>query len=166
MRPAKTQINLGIRPVLSESSLSAWRKLGFLATHWAHSEDSYQTGRMPRLICVFAGRTVIVLVLSWGGQMLVLFYLILWSLHLCEREPASTCMSTFCGFKVTLALPLWVGWNIVFLNSSKEHMSRLMRLWYFSSSVNSFFKRAFARCLIVFFFFFVVFFLSDTSSLS
>ena len=39
MRPAKTQISLGVRPVWSESSLSAWRKLGFLATHWAHSED-------------------------------------------------------------------------------------------------------------------------------
>ena len=58
VRPAKTQISLGIRPVWSESSLSAWRKLGSLATHWAHSEDSDQTGRMPRLIWVFAGRTV------------------------------------------------------------------------------------------------------------
>ena len=58
VRPAKTQISLGIRPVWSESSLSAWRELGSLATHWAHSEDSDQTtGRMPRLICVFAGRT-------------------------------------------------------------------------------------------------------------
>ena len=39
VRPANTQISLGIRPVWSESSLSAWRKLGFLATQWAHSED-------------------------------------------------------------------------------------------------------------------------------
>ena len=57
VRPAKTQISLGIRPVWPASSLSAWRKLGFLATHWAQSEDSDQTGRMPRLIWVFAGRT-------------------------------------------------------------------------------------------------------------
>ena len=35
VRPAKTQISLGIRPVWSQSSLSAWRKLGSLATHWA-----------------------------------------------------------------------------------------------------------------------------------
>ena len=55
--PAKTQISLGIRPVWSESSLSAWRNLGSLASHCAHSEDSDQTGRMPRLIWVFAGRT-------------------------------------------------------------------------------------------------------------
>ena len=57
VRPVKTQISLGIRPVWSVSSLSAWRKLGSLATHWVHSEDSDQTGQMPRLIWVFAGRT-------------------------------------------------------------------------------------------------------------
>ena len=56
VRPMKTQISLGIRPVWSESSLSARTKLDSLATHWAHSEDSDQTGRMPRLIWVFAGR--------------------------------------------------------------------------------------------------------------
>ena len=44
-------------PVWSESSLYAWRKLGSLATYWAHSKDSDLTGRMPRLIWVFAGRT-------------------------------------------------------------------------------------------------------------
>ena len=57
VRPAKTQTSLGVRPVWSESSLSAWRKLQSLATHWAHSKDSDQTGQMPRLIWVFAGRT-------------------------------------------------------------------------------------------------------------
>ena len=66
--PAKTQIRLGIRPVWSESSLCAWRNLGSLATHWAHSEDSYQIGRMPRLIWVFAGCTVTLLVLSCRGS--------------------------------------------------------------------------------------------------
>ena len=68
VRPVKTQISLGIRPVWSESSLSAWRKLGSLATHWAHSKDSDQTGQMPRLIWVFAGPTVILLVLSRGSS--------------------------------------------------------------------------------------------------
>ena len=68
VRPAKIQISLGIRPVWSESSLSARRKIGSLATHWAHSEDSDQTGRMPRLIWVVDGRTGILLVLSWGGS--------------------------------------------------------------------------------------------------
>ena len=51
----------------SESSLSAWRELRSLATYSAHIKDSDQTGRMPRLIWVFAGRTVVLLVLSWGG---------------------------------------------------------------------------------------------------
>ena len=64
----RRQISLGIFPVWSESSLSTWRKLWSLATHWAHNKDSDQTGRMPRLIWVFAGRTVILLVLSWGGS--------------------------------------------------------------------------------------------------
>ena len=68
VRPAKTQISLGIRPVWSESSLSAWRSIGCFATHWAHSEDSDQIGRMPRLIWVFARRTVTLLVLSCHGS--------------------------------------------------------------------------------------------------
>ena len=50
-----------MRPVWSGSSLSAWRKLGSLATHWAHGEVPDQTGWMPGLIWVFAGRTVILL---------------------------------------------------------------------------------------------------------
>ena len=58
--PAKTQISLGIRPVWSESTLSAWRKLGSLATHWVHSKDSGQTGQVLG--------AVILLVLSWGGS--------------------------------------------------------------------------------------------------
>ena len=45
-----------------QSSLSAWRKLGSLAIHWVHSKDSDQTGRMPRLIWIFAGCRVILLV--------------------------------------------------------------------------------------------------------
>ena len=40
-----------------QSSLSAWRNLGSLATYWVDSEGSDQTGWMPRLIRVFAGLT-------------------------------------------------------------------------------------------------------------
>ena len=68
VRPVKTQISLGIRPVWSEFSLSAWKNLGSLATYWVHSKDSHQTGQMPRLIWVLAGHTVILLVLSRGGS--------------------------------------------------------------------------------------------------
>ena len=54
----------------NQSSLSAWRKVGFLTTHWAHSEDSDPTGHIPTLIWV-AGRTchfvgfVILPLISW-----------------------------------------------------------------------------------------------------
>ena len=67
VRPAKTQTSLGIRPAWSESSLSALRKPGSSATHWAQSEGSDQTGRMPRLIWVFAGHTCHSVVLSCCG---------------------------------------------------------------------------------------------------
>ena len=68
VRPAKTQISLGIRPVWSESSMCAqWvaKDPSFLRVD---SEDSDQTGWMPRLLWVFAGRTVTLLVLSCRGS--------------------------------------------------------------------------------------------------
>ena len=68
VRPAKTQISLGICPVRSESSLCAqWVGKDPSFLH-ADSEDSDQTGRMPRLIWVFAGRTLTLLVLSCCGS--------------------------------------------------------------------------------------------------
>ena len=57
VRPAKTQISLGIRTVWWESSICAeWVAKDPSFLH-AHSEDSDQAGRMPRLCWVFAGRT-------------------------------------------------------------------------------------------------------------
>ena len=73
VRPAKTQISLGIRPVWSESSLCAqWVAKNPSFLH-ADSEDSDQTGLMPRLIWVLAGRTAILLcpaTRKWRGIML------------------------------------------------------------------------------------------------
>ena len=57
VRPAITQISLDIDQVWSESSMcahSVTRDSSFLH---AYSEDSDQTGRIPSLIWVFAGRT-------------------------------------------------------------------------------------------------------------
>ena len=54
VRPAKTQISLGIHPVWS---VFAVLMLKSLDTHWAHSKDSDQSGQMPRLIWVLAGCT-------------------------------------------------------------------------------------------------------------
>ena len=68
VRPANTQISLGIRPVWSESSLcTQWVAKDPRFLH-ADSEDSDQTGRMPRLIWVFAGRILTLLVLSCRGS--------------------------------------------------------------------------------------------------
>ena len=74
VRPANTQISLGIRPVWSESSLSAWKNLGPLTTHSAHSEDSGKTGR-----------TLSLLVLSCRGSIMhkennILYVLLEWSI--------------------------------------------------------------------------------------
>ena len=66
------QISLGICPVWSESSLSTWRKLGSLATRWAHSEDwsdwaDAQADLSPRWVHThFVG-------LSWGGSNVILW---------------------------------------------------------------------------------------------
>ena len=62
--PSEDSDQPGHPPSLIRVFLSTWH-LGSLATHWAHSEDFDQTGRMPRLmtgriprlIRIFAGRT-------------------------------------------------------------------------------------------------------------
>ena len=72
--PVKTPISLGIHPVWSESWLCAQRVAKNPSFLHAYSEDSDQTGRMPRLIWVFAGRTAILLVLSCRGLYDVFLY--------------------------------------------------------------------------------------------
>ena len=67
VRPAKTQISLGIRPVWSESSLCAQLVAKDPLFLHADSEDSDQTGRMPSWSESSLGAHAILLVLSWGG---------------------------------------------------------------------------------------------------
>ena len=55
VRLAKTQISLSIRPVWSESLLSAWRNVGPLTTYLAHSEDSDQTGHTRAVTHIVVG---------------------------------------------------------------------------------------------------------------
>ena len=69
VRPAKTQISLGICPVWSEYSLCAQWVAKNQIFLYADSKDSDQTRRMLRLIWVFAGRTFILLVLSCRGSL-------------------------------------------------------------------------------------------------
>ena len=49
-RLANTQISLGIHQVWSVFDVHMKKAWVLIATHWSHSEDSDQTGRMPRLI--------------------------------------------------------------------------------------------------------------------
>ena len=58
---------MSLRPVWSEALLCAQWIAKDTSILQADSEDSNQTGRMPRLIRVFAGRTLILLVLSCRG---------------------------------------------------------------------------------------------------
>ena len=89
VRPAKTQISLGIRPVWSETSLCAqWVAKDQSFLH-ADSEDSDQTGRMPRLIWVFAGRTLILLVLSFRGLNII-----------CTQKHGIMHVAVYCIFSV------------------------------------------------------------------
>ena len=98
VRPAKTQIS--IRPDWSESSLyTQWVAKGPRFLH-AHREDSDQTGRMPKLIWVFAGRTLILLVLSYRGSFspFVYWYKLITSTTIIETNWASWRENMSSGF--------------------------------------------------------------------
>ena len=82
MCPAKTQVSLGIRPVWSESSLSAHWAVKVPRFLHADSEDSDQKGRMPSLIWVFTGHIGHFV----GFVMLRLFLIFLNSLTVFEKE--------------------------------------------------------------------------------
>ena len=77
LRPAKNQISLCIRPVWSQSSMCDQRVAKDLSFLHADSNVSDQTGRMSRLIWVFAGHTLILLVLSCRGSCQTLNFMIL-----------------------------------------------------------------------------------------
>ena len=120
VRPAKTQISLGIRRVWSESSLSAWRKIRSLDTYWAHSEDSDLTGRMPRLIWVFNGAQIILLVLSRGSSYITHAKCLWYSLH--YNWPRSSDLLHWQHSTATADL---------FCEQNK-HVGRVKRIWYLS----------------------------------
>ena len=83
--------SLGIRPVWSEYLLCLqWVVKDPRFLH-ADREDSDQTGWMPRLIWAFAGRTLILLVLSCCGSLLFrsVFRSYLTSLFFVHRKEAS-----------------------------------------------------------------------------
>ena len=68
LRPAKTQINLGICPVWLKSSLSTWGKLKYLAIIRAQAKPLVRLGGYPGWSESSLGAKVILLVLSWGSS--------------------------------------------------------------------------------------------------
>ena len=130
-RPAKIQISLSIRPVWSEFSLSAWRKLGSLATHWVQAKTVIRLGGCPGWPEPSLCAHVISLVLSFGGSN---FY---------ECMPYK-CIKWF-QLSWICFIRYWVcmlhAWGMVAVLQGIK-LSHLMRLRHFSSSVNSFFKCA------------------------
>ena len=184
VHPAKTQISLGIRPVWTESSLCAYWVAKDHSFLQADSEDSDQTGRMPRLIWVFAGRTChfvsfVTMRLIWLSY---LSNTIMTRIrHYCWRNVVGVTIHLkqmkrqWSGIDAIKFLPQTPYWkekkkkkkkNKIKKKKTKKKnetaqaesqqvssipanvhqaslnkMNQLMRLWHFSSSVKSFFKR-------------------------
>ena len=114
VRPAKTQISLSTRPVWSESSLcTQWVAKGPSFLH-ADSVDSDQTGRLPRLIWVFAGGTYfvgfvtrwlnIILVCDFNSIKCMLHYTLLLFVFVSDKL---TNLMDFCERIKTLYWPDW-----------------------------------------------------------
>ena len=132
-------------PVCSESSLSARRKLRSLATYWTHSEDSDQTGRMPRLIWVFAVRTATLLVLSCRGsyhKRSATFWWWQYSKLLMKTQPLPSFAAVFFLFFLSFLLvflsfypiPLSFYLLSVFLFSSSQSVKQRLKLKNYTSS--------------------------------
>ena len=117
VRPAKTQISLGIHAVWSESSLSARRKLGSLATHWAHSEHSDQSGR-----------TATLLVLSCRGSFVYMLRISTITLFSFINEPGHYKTNAMTCAQRRLR-PVWSETSLPAWKDLQKHTSRiLMRL--------------------------------------
>ena len=107
VRPAKTQSSLGIRPVWSESSLSVWRNLRSLATYWAHSKDSDQTGRhMILLVLTCCGSFSVALNANYGFSSLKFVWRVSLSMWRVCR-PRSTPWCTRMGKKYWMIRDCW-----------------------------------------------------------
>ena len=98
----KTQISLGICPVWSESLLCAQWVAKAPSFFHVGSEDSDQTGHMPRLIWVFAGRTCHFVIF-------VMRRLIRWPNPSSVYLPHLKCSEVALGFPCNLGTKHWPG---------------------------------------------------------
>ena len=90
--PAMTQISLGIRPVWSESSLCAqWVAEDPVFLH-VDSQDSDQTGWMPKLIWVF-GRCIVILLVLSCHEVAQMFSIITLQMRTLWNQPIARCVS-------------------------------------------------------------------------
>ena len=110
VHPVKTQISLGTHPVWSESSLcTQWVAKDPRFLH-ADSKDSDQTGRMPRLIWVFAGRTC-----HFAGHTLALLVL----------------SRIMCCLEYTIPLKDLLGdVSIVAITTTAHELTRYILVWF------------------------------------
>ena len=119
--PAKTQISLGIHPVWPESSLCVQclaKDPSFLN---ADSEDSDQTGRMPRLILVFAGCTATLFGLSWGGSYV--------NFRTCDCSKISFCYDLKKCNRYINVSPITTEWDMAFYILILCYKHRDIFLW-------------------------------------
>ena len=66
------------------------------------SKDSDRTGRMPRLILVFAGHTTSLLVLSWGGSFIVTLWGFVWRKFSCEEMCVCSVGQKSCSSQIKI----------------------------------------------------------------
>ena len=126
---------------------SAWRKLGSLATHWAHSAESNQTEWMPSWPESSLGVHVILLVLSCCGSF---YHLALRSNDMCAQRrvrsawaSAQSDQSLRCPYEETLCpwLPIertaktlirlggCTGWSFSFFLHILLHSPSRIMIW-------------------------------------
>ena len=109
VRPAKTQISLGICQVWSESSWSAWWKLGSLATYWAPAKTLIRLGGCPGWSQSSLGAHATLLVLSWGGSYLHGAFLKL--PHVCCHLIVSSTVAFRLNNKYSISIPVSRSWD-------------------------------------------------------
>ena len=127
VRPAKTHISLGIGPVWSEPSLSAWRNIGSLSTQmsaqrslWSNWADVQAESSLGAQITLFVLSCSFVHYIYWkctDYMQCIIFYCVI-ALHLKERwliRPIKCILTRFRSARITdlksntncLHIPTW-----------------------------------------------------------
>ena len=144
VRPVKTPISLGIHPVWSESSLcTQWVAKGPRFLH-ADSDDSDQTGGMPRLIWVFAGCTLTLLKKAWvlsypfsaQGRQISLGIHPVWSVFAVRMKKAWV-----LSYPLSAQRRLWSDWPnaqaYLSLRWAHSHFVHFVMLWFICSDLQT-----------------------------